>query len=214
MTGRTAAASASPLGEAALARIADAVGRAEETTSAEIVVLVAARAGRYRSGTLLAALLAGLALPWPLIAATAWSAAGIALAQACIVLAILGLGLDDRLRLALTPARIRRAQAREAAHRAFRARGLARTRGRSGLLIHLCLAERHAEIVADTGILAKVGPERWNAALALLFAGLARGETEAGLVAAVEAIGRILAEVLPAGPGDTDELPNRVIVTG
>ena len=48
-------------------RIAGAIAKAESTTSAEIVVLVAARAGLYRSAALVPALALGLAVPWPLI---------------------------------------------------------------------------------------------------------------------------------------------------
>ena len=203
----------SALDAPALARIAEAVGRAEASTSAEIVVAVGARAGRYRSVALLAALLVGLVVPWPLIALTAWSAGAIALTQALAVLAMLAASLHVPLRVALTPARMRRAQAQEAALRTFQSRGLSRTRGRTGVLIHLSLAEHHAEIVADEGILARVGPDTWNAALAELVGALGRGETEAGLTAAVETVGRVLAKDFPAGADDPDELPNRVIVT-
>lgn len=208
MTGRRAV-----LDAAARERVADAIGRAEATTSAEIVVVVAARAGQYRSVALLAALLACLALPWPLIWLTRWSAGWIALAQALAAAAILAASLSRPLRVALTPPGTRRAQARDAARRAFWSRGLSRTRGRTGVLIHLALAERHAEIVADEGVLALVDPQGWNAALADLVAALARGETEAGLVATVAQVGLILSEKLPAGPDNPDELPNRVVVT-
>lgn len=194
-------------------RIARAIALAEAGTSAEIVVAVAARAGLYRSVALLAALLVTLVVPWPLIWLTPCSAGTIALAQALSAAVALGIGLSGRLRIALTPARRCRAQAREAALREFSARGLNRTRERTGVLIHLSLAERHAEIVADDGILARVRPEIWNAALADLVAALGRGETEAGLVATVERVGALLAERFPAGPEDIDELPNRVIVT-
>ena len=46
-------------------RIAAAIGRAEAGTTGEIVVLVAASAGLYRSPGLALALTLGLALPWP-----------------------------------------------------------------------------------------------------------------------------------------------------
>ncbi|MEE7475514.1 hypothetical protein MHIMP23_03685 [Methylobacterium hispanicum] len=96
--------------------------------------------------------------------------------------------------------------------RAFHARGLDRTRARTGLLLYVALAEHHAEIVADAGIVARVGSQSWCGTLSELTAALARGEIEAGLTQAVERLGACLAEHVPAGPDAVDELPNRVIV--
>lgn len=209
MTGRVTRS----LSPEALARIAEAVGEAESRTAGEIVVMVSARAGLYRSPVLLAALIAALAAPWPLIALTGWSAAGIALAQAALALAILSLGASEALRLRLVPARAKRARAREAARRGFRQRGLTRTRGRTGVLIHIALAEQHAEIVADAGVLRAVAPGTWDTTIAALLDALRRDEIEAGLVGAVRSVGAILAEACPRSAGDIDELPNRVIVS-
>ena len=196
----------------AQARLARAVARAEAGTSGEIVVMVCRQAGAYRSVVLLAVLVAALILPWPLIALTAWSAASILLAQAALVAVLLLASQHERLRLALVPRALRRARAREAARRAFWSRGLSRTRSRTGVLLYLSLAERHAEIVADLGVLGRVPQAAWDAVLADLVPALGRGETEAGLAEAVERIGARLTEYLPAGPNDPDELPNRVIV--
>ncbi|MCC0805921.1 hypothetical protein FPV16_06730 [Methylobacterium sp. W2] len=194
-------------------RIAEAIATAESTTSAEIVVLVAARAGLYRSAALVPALALGLAAPWPLILLTPWSAATIALAQTAIVLAALAAAAHPLARLLLVPRSIRRARAHEAASREFTARGLARTRGRTGILIYLALAEGHAEIVADSGIASRISPAAWSSAIDSLLTSLRRGAAADGLVSAVEGIGAILAQHLPREAGDIDELPNRVIVT-
>ena len=191
--------------------IAAAIGRAEADTSGEIVVVVAARAGLYRSPALALALFAGLAVPWPLIALTGLSAAWIALIQALTVLAVLLATLDARLRTALVPRAVRRNRARVAARREFHGRGLTRTRGGTGVLIYVALAERYAEIVADGAVRARVPEARWRGTLADLLAAAQRGELAAGLVRAVEEAGGILAAELPRGP-EGDELPNRVIV--
>lgn len=201
-----------PLSPAARVRIAEAVARAEAGTAGEIVVMVSARAGLYRSAPLAAALLGGLVLPWLLLWLTRWSAASILLAQGALVAGLLAAGLSERLRLALVPRPVRRARAREAAVRAFHARGLTRTRARTGLLLYVAFAEHHAEIVADAGIVARVGTDSWCDTLSDLTAALARGETEAGLTQAVERLGACLAEHVPPGPDAVDELPNRVIV--
>lgn len=194
-------------------RITAAIGLAERRTSGEIVVLVAGRAGLYRSVALLLALLCGLAVPWPLILLTAWSAGSIALAQAAVVLAVLAATLHPGARTAIVPRALKRARAHDAALREFASRGVTRTRGRTGILIYLALAEGHAEIVADSAIGARVPVETWSAAIDELLGALRRGETVPGLVATVERVGAILAAELPGGPDDIDELSNRVIVT-
>jgi putative membrane protein len=204
--------SADVLTPEARARLARAVARAEAGTAGEIVVMVSRRAGTYRSVVLLAALIAALLLPWPLIALTTWSAASIVLTQAGLVAALLLASRQERLRLALVPRGLRRARARDAARRAFWSRGLSLTRSRTGVLLYLSVAERHAEIVADLGVLGRIPQEAWDGILADLVRALGRGEAEAGLTAAVERVGARLAEHLPAGPDDPDELPNRVIV--
>ncbi|ACL56225.1 TPM domain-containing protein [Methylobacterium nodulans] len=208
MTGRAA----DLLTRDACERIAAAVARAEAGTAGEIVVMVSARAGLYRSPVLAVALVGGLLAPWPLLLLTGWSTGLVLVAQAAVVALILGASLSEPLRLAFVPRSVRRARVREAAQFAFRSRGLTRTRGRTGLLLFLALAERHAEIVADEGILARIDAQIWADLLTDLAAALRRGEVEAGLVAAVARLGERLATALPAGPGDADELPNRVIL--
>lgn len=193
-------------------RIADAIGRVEAGTAGEVVVLVAARAGSYRSAPLLLALACGLVIPWPMILLTAWSAATIALAQAGLVLLALIAFAHPRARLALVPHAIREARAHDAARREFGARGLTHTPGRTGVLIYLACAEGHAEIVADHGVAARVPVEAWSGAIEPLLAALRRGEAEQGLIAAVQAVGAILARDLPPGSAPANALSNRVIL--
>ncbi|KQP96500.1 TPM domain-containing protein [Methylobacterium sp. Leaf117] len=199
------------LDEGARTRIAEAIRRAETTTSGEIVVLVAARAGFYRSAPLLAALACGLVVPWPLILLTPWSAAAIALAQIAVVLVVLLAGLHPRVRMALVPRSIRRDRAHEQALREFRTRGLCQTEGRTGVLIYLAQAEGHAEIVADRGVAARVPTPAWSNAIDTLLDALRRDEVEAGLTAAVGQVGTILAADFPPRAVPVDALPNRVI---
>ncbi len=192
-------------------RIAAAIGRAEAGTSGEIVVLVAASAGLYRSPGLALALAVGLAVPWPLILLTGFSAGEIALAQAVLVLGALLLSLKERLRVVLTPRRWRRARAHAAARREFLAHGLSGTQARTGVLIYVALAERYAEIVADRGVRARVEDARWCAVVTELLNAAGRDRLGDGLVIAVERVGAVLAEALPGRPGG-NQLPNRVIV--
>jgi putative membrane protein len=86
-----------------------------------------------------------------------------------------------------------------------------RTTGRTGVLIYLSMRERRAEIVADEAIASKVAPEVWGEAMAAMLAELKRGSCGAGIVAAVERVGRVLAEHLPRQTDDVNELPDRLI---
>lgn len=193
-------------------RIAAAIGRAEAGTACEIVVLVAARAGLYRSAPLLLALVGCLAAPWPLILLTPWSAASIAVAQAALGLFILLAFAHPRARLVLVPRAIRRARAHDAALREFTTRGLTRTPGRTGVLIYLALAEGYSEIVADHGVAERVPAEIWRGAMAALLTALRDGRAEEGLTCAIHTVGAILAEALPPEAVPVDVLPNRVIL--
>ena len=189
-------------------RIEAAVAEAERGTAGEIVVVVAARASRYRSIPLGLALAVALAAPWPLVALTAWSAGRVLAVQALLALAALAAArlMGDR----LVPAARRRRRARDAAARTFWIRGFDRTRGRTGVLIYVAAAERYVDVLADRGIADRVPEAAWRETVATLAESLGRGEAEGGLVAAVRAVGAILAAHAPPGSAG-DELPNAVV---
>ena len=194
-------------------RVAAAVRDAESRTAGEIVVVVAAQAGTYRSVPLLYALLGSLAAPWPLIWLTGLSAARIFTIQLAVALALmLGSAWLER-RVIWVPAFIKRARCREAAERAFRTRGVARTRERTGVLIYVALAEHYAEVLTEAGIADRLDEQVWREIITELVETIRRGRIADGLVAAVRRVGSVLAEHAPPRPGDTDELPNKVILT-
>lgn len=115
------------------------------------------------------------------------------------------------LRMALTPAKTKTRRARARAVALFKASTEYRTRSRTGVLIYLSLAEHHAEIIADKAIVAKVSPDEWGEAMALLIAELKLGRPGEGMAAAVGAIGTVLAKHFPRTGTDPDEIPNRMI---
>ena len=194
------------------AGLAEAIREAESRTAGEIVVVVADQASGYRSIPILWALLAALAVPWPLIALTGLGPTRIFQIQ---LLAALGLSAFlswPSRRMVLVPRIIKHARAREAAAREFIRRGLTRTRGRTGVLIYVAMAERYAEIVADTGIAGRAGPQVWRDIIRELTGAIRDGRAADGLMAAVRRSGAILAEHAPPRPDDEDELPNKVIL--
>ena len=194
------------------ARLAQAISDVEDETSGEIVLVLAEQAGHYREIPLLWSLLAALVTPWPLIWLTSVSTARIFLIQLAVALA-LGLILSwPKLRYALVPRSLKRAQGHEAASREFLRRGLTRTREKTGVLIYLALAEHHAEILADTGIADRVDATVWADIVADLTRTIRDGRMTEGLIVAIRRTGAILAEHAPPRFDDVDELPNKVII--
>jgi putative membrane protein len=114
---------------------------------------------------------------------------------------------------ALTPPGLKRHRVRRRAAEQFLAKNLHVTRDRTGVLIYVSLGERMAELIADEGVAAHVGPHVWDKAMAALSEGLRRGEPAAGFAAAVGQVGEVLAERFPARPGDNpNELPDAVVL--
>jgi putative membrane protein len=162
---------------------------------------------------LLAALLAALLVPWPLIWITTLGPTRIFQAQLLAALVLTVVFARANRRFGLVPGVIKRARAREAAAREFLARGLTRTQGRTGVLIYVALAEHYAEVVADEGISSRVDEGVWRETIDILVGQVAQGRLADGLVGAVERVGAVIAEHAPRRPDDRDELPNRVILT-
>ena len=211
--------------------VSDAVAAAEAGTDGEIVTIVAVSSDSYRDVALHYAVLAMLAVPvilallprrwieWSAGLLLGWNGTWERVPAMIALFALLALAFlfvrfalaTDRVRLALTPGptKTRRVRRRALAH--FRATAERRTRGRTGILIYLSLAERRAEIVADAAIASKVAPETWGAAMALLDDEARDGRVAQGMAAAVTAVGAVLAEHLPRSAQDSNELPDRLI---
>ena len=143
------------------ARVDAAVRAAEAGTAGEIVCVVARESSDYRLVPVVWAALAALALPWPLAAFTEWSVQRLHLAQLALFAGLVAALSWPPLRMALVPGAMRRRRAHETAVRQFQARRLAGTRGRTGVLVFVSVAERYAEVIADEGVASRVGPEVW-----------------------------------------------------
>ncbi|KRB79824.1 hypothetical protein ASE00_19165 [Sphingomonas sp. Root710] len=115
------------------------------------------------------------------------------------------------LRMVFTPGKTKTRRVRNRAVALFKASTERRTRSRTGVLIYLSLAEHRAEIIADEAIVAKVSPDAWGAAMAVLIDHLKAGRPGEGMAAAVGALGEVLAEHFPYSGNDPDEMPNRMI---
>lgn len=98
------------------------------------------------------------------------------------------------------------------ANRTFERLGVGRTRGHSGVLIFVCPRRRTATILGDSAIHARAGQRLWDDAVESIRAAAKLGDLTAGIVQAIELVGRELTLQFPGGqpPGDADtnELPD------
>jgi putative membrane protein len=219
------------LSEADHKLVTEAVTRAERASDGEIVTAVAHASDPYRDVALHYAVLAMLLVPGLIAllpAGTMHAAEGalvgwnrgftrgeamlglfalMALAFLAVRLALLPLGA----RIALTPGRTLTRRVHRRAVLLFRSSCELKTRGRTGILLYVSLAEHRAEIVADAAIHERVEPEIWGEAMERLVEELRAGRPGAGMAAAVERIGAVLAEILPKTLDNPNELPDRLL---
>lgn len=196
------------------AAIAEAITTAESATSGEIVAVVASESSSYMHAPILWAALIALLVPWPLIYLTWIAVQWIYVAQ-IVVFLVLALALSPRrVRLALVPASVKRERAHRRAVEQFLVQSLATTKGRTGVLIFVSVAERYAEIIPDTGINAHVPQSEWQGIVDTLTARIGAGRPAEAFIGAIGAVGAHLAQHVPPGSADTNELPNHLIVLG
>ncbi len=192
-------------------RIAQTIRRAEETTSGEIVCVLARRSSDYAYVPPLWGAFAALASPWPMLLFTDLSTREIFSAQIVIFIVATLFVSWGPVRFFLTPRTVKRARAAREAIEQFFSRGVAATKGRTGVLIFVSCAERYARIVADDAIAAKIANEEWLNALDALLADLRQERVADGFVAAIEECARLLAKHAPPGASG-DELPDKIYV--
>jgi putative membrane protein len=191
--------------------IAAAIHDAEQRTSGQIVCVLTHASSSYLTVPIVWAAFLALFSPWPLIYLTQWSVQRIFLLQLVIfMIAALVCALTP-LRMALVPRAVRRARAHRAAVEQFYARGISRTRNRTGVLIFVSLAERYARIVADDGIASKVAQSEWQGAIDALTGHIGEGRIAPGFLAAIERCGAVLTTHAPPD-GTANELPDRLYV--
>lgn len=217
------------------ARIAAAVAAAETGTRGEIVCAVMEEAGTYAEVPLAWAAALSLILPalplamigaaqhlgvmlpaWttPLLAAhfnLVTTATGYVLLQCLLFALVLAVASLPVIRRRLTPTSISRAHVHARALEQFFARNLHQTIGQTGVLIFVAVKDRRVELLADSGINARVGDEAWRGIIDDLTGRVREGRLVDGLVAAIEATGKLLRTYVPAAGENPDELPNRAV---
>jgi putative membrane protein len=199
------------------ARIAEAIRAAEANTAGEIYCVVAQKSDGYLFSAAMALTVSILmiSLAVAFLMETWWltmrlpvfvSAQLLALAAALALVYLL-----PGLRIRLAPRRWQYMRAHDNALKQFLARNVHLTAERTGVLIFVSLAERYAEIVADAGINAKVPQDMWDSIVAGLLDDARNGRLADGFVAAVAAVGALLAEHFPVGAQDVNELDDHLV---
>lgn len=193
-------------------RVGEAIAAAERGTSGEIVAVVAGESSTYLYAPVLWAALIALIVPWPLIWFTWLSVYWIYLIQLAVFAAAVALLLPRSIRHRLVPTSVKHSRAHRRAVEQFLAQNLHTTEGRTGVLIFVSVAERYAEVLADSGINARVTKAEWQAVVDELVRHIGAGRPADGFVAAVRAVGEHLAKHFPPGSADRNELPNHLII--
>ncbi len=193
-------------------RISAAISASEHNTSGEIVAVVTDASDAYHYVPFLWAALAALIVPWPLIHFTWIAVQWIYLIQLLVFLVLVALLWPRRVRTALVPGSVKRAHAHRRAAEQFLVQNLHTTAGRTGVLIFVSVAEHYAEILADSGIDARVPDGTWQEIVDSLTREIALGNPAGGFVLAIERAGHHLSQHFPPGTHDPNELPNHLIV--
>lgn len=193
-------------------RGAEAIRNAEATTAAELVLAVRHEAARhYRASLAAGGLVAAVAVLVMLVSPTVYAVPLIAIdGGLAFLLGFVVSRLVPGVRRRLTTRKQRHAAATSAARRAFVEQGVARTSGRTGLLVFVALFERSAVLVADTGIPVALLGEPYRAAERALAARVEALDFD-GLLAALNELGPLLARALPRTATDSNELADDVV---
>jgi putative membrane protein len=193
-------------------RISEAIAAAEQKTSGEIVAVITPESGRYLEVPFLWAALVALIVPFPFIFWTWWPIQHIYVLQLAVFAVLVTLLMYPPLRLALVPRSSKHSRAHRRALEQFLAQNLHTCPNRTGVLIFVSVAERFAEIVADAGIHQKAGAAAWDAIVADLTDRIGRDQAGEGFLAAIGAVGRLLAQHFPPGSADQHVLSNHLII--
>jgi putative membrane protein len=193
-------------------RISAAIAEAERQTSGEIVVVVAAQSDGYHYVPPLVAAIVSLLVPWLLIFFSGLGLIEIYLIQLALFALITAALMPAAVRIALVPDSIKRLHAHRRAVEQFLVQNLHTTSGRTGVLLFVSVAERYAEIIADKAINERVADGTWKQIVGDLTTAIGSGKPADGFVAAIAAIGSVLARYFPPGAHDPSELPDHLII--
>ncbi len=195
-------------------RIEQAVKKVEQESSAEFVTVIAQKSNRYAYIPHLWASLIALFIPG-LICWALNLYLGPYVLYEIQLLSFIFLSLlfrVERIKMHLIPKTVRRRRASRFAFQQFYEQRIYCTKERTGLLFFVSLAEKHVEIIADAGIYAKVPKEEIDAIIQGFIEAVKSGKIADGFTDAITQCGKMLKEHFPAKEGDSNELPDRLVL--
>jgi putative membrane protein len=189
--------------------LADCVKEIEESTDAELVIVVRARSDPYAHadylfGLLLAFVVLLFLLFSPFTFHQIWVPIDV------VVAFVIGVFVSSRsnvLRRLFSRRKFRALAVRRAAAAMFYEAGIANTNAEMGILIYLSLLERQLELIADRGVLTKVPSQDWNQDLFELHQ-TGRSPNPETFQAALRRFGQLLSKHIPATGENPNELPD------
>jgi putative membrane protein len=189
--------------------LADCIREIEDSTAAELVIVVRARSGSYsHADYLFGALLALAGILFLVFSPFTFHQVWVVIdAVLLFVIGTLLSARSNKLRRLLTTAKYRMANVRTAAAAMFYEAGIANTEKETGVLIYLSLFERRLELIADRAVLKAVPALDWNAALFELHQDGTEPDPQTFLTG-VKKLGALLTSHLPAADANPNELPN------
>lgn len=99
------------------------------------------------------------------------------------------------------------------AEKEFLRLGLGKTRDKTGILIYILLEEKQFFILADSAINNLVAENTWDSIKDEMQLSFRRGMFSKGVINGVEQVGKILSAHFPVKPDDTNEIPDKVIIS-
>jgi putative membrane protein len=190
-----------PLTPAEHQRIDAAVAAVERGTSADLDVVVTRVSDRYSLYPLVWAGLAALIVTaLAAIFSPRFDGRSAILVELLLVSVFMLLFELLPIRLALVPERVKRAHARDLAHREFAAHRPGGDPRRHRILLFVSLGEHYVEVVADHDTHAMAPAGAWDKLVADFVAAVKTNRLADGIVGAIEACGAILQEHHPAVP--------------
>jgi uncharacterized membrane protein len=115
---------------------------------------------------------------------------------------------SGEIRVHVTRRKVEDLEAR-ARHR-FELLGMTKTAERNGVLFYIAPSVRRFQILGDSGIHERCGPEFWKEVAAEMEESFGRAEFTEGIVRGVQKVGEVLARHFPRSSADRDELPNLI----
>jgi putative membrane protein len=194
-------------------KIENAIAEAEKKTAGEIVPVIFSKSDNYPASHFRLAILFALSASMILYFLPIYLPDPVWLLWIQIPGLLLGylFAFHPKLKKFFTTKAEIKEEVHQRAVEVFFERGLHTTRDHTGILIYVSLLERRVEILADTGINAKVEEGTWDNILARLLESIKSDQLVDGLCKSVHDCGEILAVHFPIKEDDTDELSNKLV---